>query len=323
MYRAQILGTGSYLPTKVITNHDLEKTLDTSHDWIVQRTGIHQRHIAQPDERTSDMGTKAALQALEMAGVSINQIDFIICATTTPDRTFPATAAKIQANLGLKKGFAFDIQAACSGFVYALSVANNFIQQGQASYGLVIGAEKMSSIVDWSDRATAILFGDGAGAVVLKAVQSEGSDKDRGVLGSYLHSDGGLENILYTDGGPASSESVGKIKMDGREVYKHAVLKMGAALEEVLETHHLTSEDIDWFVPHQANERIIDALAERLNFPSEKIIKTGALQANTSAATIPLALDAGVRGGKIKPGQLVLIDALGAGLVWGAALIRW
>jgi 3-oxoacyl-[acyl-carrier-protein] synthase-3 len=323
MYRAQILGTGSYLPKNIVTNHDLEKTLDTSHDWIVQRTGIHQRHIAQTDERTSDMGTKAALQALEMAGISIDQLDFIICATTTPDRTFPATAAKIQANLCLRKGFAFDIQAACSGFVYALSVANNFIQQGQARHGLVIGAEKMSSIVDWSDRATAILFGDGAGAVVLKAVKSEGSDKDQGILGSYLHSDGSLEDILYTDGGPSFSESVGKIKMNGREVYKHAVLKMGAALEEVLETHHLTSEDIDWFVPHQANERIIDALAERLKFPQEKIIKTGSLQANTSAATIPLALDAGVREGKIKPGQLVLIDALGAGLVWGAALIRF
>lgn len=323
MYRAQILGTGSYLPKTVITNHDLEKTLDTSHDWIVQRTGIHQRHIAEPDERTSDMGTKAALQALEMAGLSVDQLDFIICATTTPDRTFPATAVKIQANLGLKKGFAFDVQAACSGFVYALSIANNFIQQGQARYGLVVGAEKMSSIVDWSDRTTAILFGDGAGAVVLKSEKSEGSDKDRGILGSYLHSDGNLEDILYTDGGPASSELVGKIQMNGQEVYKHAVLKMGAALEEVLETHHLTSEDIDWFVPHQANERIIDALAERLQFPQGKIIKTGALQANTSAATIPLALDAGVRDGKIKPGHLVLIDALGAGLVWGAALIRW
>ncbi len=323
MYRAQILGTGSYLPKDVVTNQDLEKTLDTSHDWIVQRTGIHQRHIAAPEEKTSDMGTIAALQALEMAGISVDQLDFIICATTTPDRTFPATAVKIQANLGLKKGFAFDLQAVCSGFVYALSIANNFIQQGQGRYGLVIGAEKMSSIVDWSDRSTAVLFGDGAGAVVVGAAPSEGSDKDRGVLGTYLHSDGSLEDILYTDGGPSSSEDVGKIKMNGREVYKHAILKMGAALEEVLEKHHLTSEDIDWFVPHQANERIIDALADRLKFPQEKIIKTGALQANTSAATIPLALDAGVRDGRIKPGQLILIDALGAGLAWGAALIRW
>lgn len=314
----RITGTGSYLPKKILSNDDLSHMMETSHDWIVQRTGIHQRHIAAKDELTSDMAEKAARKALESAKVKPEDIDFIVCATTTPDLTFPATAVSIQAKLGLKKNsFALDVQAVCSGFVYALSVGNNFIKAGQGKKGLVIGAEKMSSLLDWSDRTTAVLFGDGAGAVVIEATEEEG------ILSAHLHSDGSLCDILYTSGGAAQSDHVGKIKMEGRAVFKHAVLKLAGSVEEALAHNKLSAEDIDWFVPHQANERIIDAVADRLGFPLEKVIKTAKNQANTSAASIPLALDYAVREGRIKKGDLVVVDALGAGLSWGSALIKW
>ncbi|HCI48985.1 MAG: 3-oxoacyl-ACP synthase [Alphaproteobacteria bacterium RIFCSPHIGHO2_01_FULL_41_14] len=319
MDRTRIIGTGSYLPQKIVTNYDLEKIMETSHDWIAQRTGIHQRHVAAEDEFTSHMGIKASQKAMIAANIQAEDIDFIICATTTPDLTFPATAVRIQSSLGAKNAFAFDIQAVCSGFIYALSLADNFIRTGQCRRGLVIGAEKMSRILDWSDRGTAILFGDGAGAVVVEHTD----DPTRGILSTHLHSDGSLCDILYTDGGAATSDQVGKVRMVGREVFKHAVLKLVHAMSEALESNHLSSSDVDWFVPHQANERIIDAVAERLNFPENKIIKTVRDHANTSAASIPLALDWGVRQGKIKEGDLVLTDALGAGLSWGSALIRW
>lgn len=319
MYHTRIIGTGSYLPKKILTNYDLEKIMDTSHEWIAQRTGIHQRHVAAENEYTSHLGIAAAQNALQAANVQPQDIDFIICATTTPDLTFPATAVRIQAALGIKNAFAFDIQAVCSGFVYALSLADNFIRTGQSQRGIVIGAEKMSRILDWSDRGTAILFGDGAGAVVVERTE----DQTKGILSTHLHSDGSLCDILYTDGGAATSDSVGKVRMEGREVYKHAVLKLAQAMTEALEANHLSSQEVDWFVPHQANERIIDAVAERLNFPESKVIKTVKDHANTSAASIPLALDWAVREGKIKEGDLVLTDALGAGLSWGSALIRW
>ncbi len=316
---ARIIGIGSYLPEKIMTNKDLEAIMDTSDEWIVQRTGIRQRHIAAPHEQTSHLATYAAEAALQDAHLSANDLDFIICATTSPDQTFPATATKVQHALGMSHGFSFDIQAACSGFVYALSVGNNFIKSGQYRRGLVIGAETYSRIMDWSDRSTAILFGDGAGAVILEA----SDEKNTGILGCYLHSDGQFSHLLYVDGGPSSSEKVGKIKMEGAAVFKQAVLKLSASLEEVLEKENIPSTAVDWFVPHQANERIIDATAERLSFPSHKIIKTVDRHANTSAASIPLALDWAVKENKIKPGHLVLIDAMGAGLTWGSALIRW
>lgn len=317
--KACITGTGAYLPKQVLTNHDLEKTMDTSHDWIVQRTGIHQRHIAAEGELTSDMAVKAAEKALKAANLKPADIDFLICATTTPDMTFPATAVTIQAKLGLKPGsFALDVQAVCSGFVYALSVGDNFIKAGQGTKGLVIGAEKMSSLLNWDDRSTAVLFGDGAGAIVLEATA-----ENKGILSTHLHSDGSLCDILYTDGGAAQSDLVGKIKMEGRSVFKHAVVKLADSVEEALAANNLTANDIDWFIPHQANERIIDAVATRLKFPAEKVIKTVKDHANTSAASIPLALDHAVQEGHIQKGQRVIVDALGAGLSWGSALIHW
>lgn len=319
MYHTRIKATGSYLPEKVLTNYDLEKTMDTSHEWIQQRTGIHQRHMAAENEYTSHMGIKAAEKALDNAKLRPSDIDFIICATTTPDLTFPATAVRIQEGLGCKNAFAFDVQAVCSGFVYALSIGNNFIRTGQSQRGLVIGAEKMTRILDWSDRGTAVLFGDGAGAVVVEQT----TDLTQGILSTHLHSDGSLCDILYTTGGAATSEHVGKVFMEGRDVFKHAVVKLAQAMTEALEANHISAEEVDWFVPHQANERIIDAVATRLNFPEHKVIKTVRDHANTSAASIPLALDHAVREGKIKNGDLVLTDALGAGLSWGSALIRW
>ena len=319
MYRTRITGTGSYLPKKILTNYDLEKIMETSHDWIAQRTGIHQRHIAAEGEYTSHMAIAASERALKKAGISPNDIDFIICATTTPDLTFPATAVHIQKGLGIKKAFAFDVQAVCSGFVYALATGNNFIRTGEGTRGLIIGAEKMSSILDWTDRSTSILFGDGAGAVIIERTE----DPEQGILSTHLHSDGTLCDILKTDGGASTSDHVGKVRMDGRAVFKHAVLKLSEAMEEALSKNKMTSADVDWFVPHQANERIIDAIATRLNFPEEKIIKTVKTHANTSAASIPMALDWAVQENKIKKGDMVLIDALGAGLSWGSALIKW
>jgi 3-oxoacyl-[acyl-carrier-protein] synthase-3 len=321
--RSRIVGCGSYLPEKVVTNDDLARAIDTTHEWIVTRTGIHQRHVAAEGEKTSDLAINACRRALAHAEKKIEDIDFIICATTTPDQTFPATATTIQAALGMSHGFAFDIQAVCSGFVYALTVANNFITTGQARRGLVIGAETMSRLLDWEDRSTAILFGDGAGAVVLEAIDGNGTLEDQGILHTLLHSDGQLNEILHMTGGPGSTKCVGSMVMNGREVFRHAVEKLGGAIEEMLTHFNLTEDDVDWFIPHQANERIIDALAKRFTFAPEKVVKTISQHANTSAASIPLALDAVVQKGCLKKGELVLLDALGGGLTWGSALIRW
>jgi 3-oxoacyl-[acyl-carrier-protein] synthase-3 len=321
--RSRIVGCGSYLPTKILTNDALAERMDTNHDWIVSRTGIHQRHVAADGENTSDLAIEACKKALAHAGISANDLDFIICATTTPDQTFPSTATKIQASLGMTGGFALDIQAVCSGFVYALAVANNFITAGQAKRGLVIGAETMSRLLDWDDRSTAILFGDGAGAVVLEATEGTNTLEDQGVLHTILHSDGALNDILHMTGGPGSTKCIGSMVMNGREVFRHAVEKLGGAIEEMLAHFHLTESDIDWFIPHQANERIIDALAKRFTFDAEKVVKTIAHHANTSAASIPLALDAAVKDGRVQRGDLILLDALGGGLTWGSALVRW
>lgn len=319
MIRSLITGVGHYLPQKVLTNDDLAQMVDTSHEWIVQRTGIHQRHIAGAHETTSFMGVKAAEEALKYAGLTPHDMDFIVCATTTPDQTLPAAAVRIQAGLGMTRGFALDVQAACGGFIYALAVADNFIRTQSGKRGLVIGSEKMSNLLNWTDRSTCVLFGDGAGAVVLET----GTNIERGILGTHLRSDGTLADILCSSGGAGTSDHVGKIVMDGRAVYKHAVIKLAEAAEEILEHHKCPALDVDWFIPHQANERIIDAMAERLTFPQEKIIKTVASHANTSAASIPLALAYAVHKGKIKKGDLILMDALGAGLAWGSALVRW
>jgi 3-oxoacyl-[acyl-carrier-protein] synthase-3 len=320
MHRAFILSSGGYLPKHIITNEDLPSKLETSHEWIVTRTGIHQRHQAAADELTSDMGAAACQKALERANISIDTIDFVICATTTPDATFPATATIIQHKLGMKQGFAFDLQAVCTGFVYALAMGKSLIASGQATRGIVVGAEKFTSILDWEDRGTAILFGDGAGAVILDTASAQEKSE---ILGIYLHSDGAYKDLLYTNGGAASTPHVGKVVMQGREVFRHAVEKLGDAMEEALERNHLSAEDVDWFVPHQANRRIIEATADRHHFPREKVILTVDKHANTSAASIPLALNAAVEDGRLKKGNLVLIDALGGGFTWGAGLIRW
>lgn len=321
--RSRIAGCGSYLPEKIVKNNDLSTIMDTTHEWIVTRTGIHQRHVAADNEKTSTLAINACKRALTHANKTIKDIDFIICATTTPDQTFPATATTIQAALQMFHGFAFDVQAVCSGFIYALAIANNFITTGQAKRGLVVGAETMSRLLDWEDRSTAILFGDGAGAVVLESIDGNGTLEDQGILHTLLHSDGQLNDILHMTGGPGSTKCIGSMVMNGREVFRHAVEKLGGAIEEMLAHFNLTEDDIDWFIPHQANERIIDALAKRFTFAPEKVVKTVSHHANTSAASIPLALDAVVQKGCIQKGDLVLLDALGGGLTWGSALIRW
>ena len=321
--RSRIAGCGSFVPEKVVTNDDLSKFVDTNHEWIVTRTGIHQRHVAAEGEKTSDLALAACKAALDHAGLDAADLDFVLCATTTPDQVFPSTATRVQAALGMTQGFAMDIQAVCSGFVYALSVADNFIARGQAKRGLVVGAETMSRLLTWEDRSTSVLFGDGAGAVVLEMAEGEGTLEDRGVLGTFLHSDGSLNEILNMTGGPGSTKCIGTMVMNGREVFRHAVDKLGSSIEEALSHFELTEADIDWFVPHQANERIIDALAKRFAFGEGKVVKTVAHHANTSAASIPLALDAAVRDGRIQKNDLVLLDALGGGLTWGSALVRW
>jgi 3-oxoacyl-[acyl-carrier-protein] synthase-3 len=321
--RSRIVGCGSFLPEKVIPNSALSSLMDTTHEWIVTRTGIHQRHVAADNEKTSDLAFEACKRALKSAGKSPNDLDFILCATTTPDQIFPSTSTRLQGMLGMTQGFAMDLQAVCSGFIYALAVADNFITSGQARCGLVVGAETMSKLLDWTDRSTAILFGDGAGAVVLEAQEGTGSLSDFGVLRTFLHSDGRFNDILQMTGGPGSTKCLGSMVMQGQDVFRHAVEKLGGAIEEMLSHFNLKTQDIDWFVPHQANERIIDALVKRFDFPSDRVVKTVALHANTSAASIPLALDAAVSDGRIKKGDLVLLDALGGGLTWGSALIRW
>ncbi len=321
--RARVLGCGAYLPARVVSNRDMAEIVDTSDEWIQQRTGIRERHLAAEGEVTSDLGLKAAEQALERSGLAPNDLDLIVCATSTPDETFPATATRIQAGLGMTRGAAFDVQAVCSGFVYGLSVADSFIRCGQAENVMVLGAETFSRILDWSDRGTCVLFGDGAGAVVLQQIESTGGPDEPGILSTHIYSDGRHHDALYVDGGPSSTKSTGHLRMDGREVFRHAVVRMAEAIDTALSANGLTPGDIDWLVPHQANARIIDAMAKRLNLPADRVVLTVDRHANTSAASIPLALAEATNDGRIQRGDLVLIEAMGGGFTWGSALIRW
>jgi len=322
MYRSVVTGCGAFLPANTVTNDDLAKFVDTSDEWISQRSGIRERHIALEGEKTSDLAVAASRSALTAAGIDGADLDLIVLATTTPDQTFPATAVRVQRTLGTNGGAAFDVQAVCSGFVYALAIANNFVAMGQAKRALVIGAETFSRILDWDDRSTCVLFGDGAGAVVLEAM-SEREAGGRGIISTHLHSDGNYENILYVDGGPSGTGTVGKVRMNGKEVFRHAVHRLAEVVEEALAANGLKPEDIDWLVPHQANQRILDSTARRLGLPNERVVSTIARHGNTSAASIPLALAEAAGDGRIKQGQLVLTEAMGGGLTWGAALVRW
>ncbi len=317
--KSKIISTGSYLPKKFLTNYDLEKTVDTTDSWIFERTGIKKRHLAEENELTSDIAFEAAKRALENSGLKAEDIDMIILATTTPDLTFPATATKVQAKLNANSAFAFDIQAVCSGFVFAMATADNFIKSGQVKNALVIGADILSRIVDWKDRNTCVLFGDGAGAVVLQATTEESS----GIISSDLHSDGSLNDILKTSGGPSSNQKSGFIEMAGKEVFKHAVDKMSKSVIAALKKANLKVSDIDLLVPHQANARILSAVANRLELSEEKIILTVESHANTSAASIPLALDYAVKNNRVKKGDLVVLEALGGGLTWGSVVLKW
>ena len=322
-FRSQLLGCGGYLPERIVTNAELAAKIETSDEWIVQRTGIRQRHVAAPGEYTSHLATRAAERALRAAGVTPDEVDLIVLATATPDHTFPATAAKVQAALGVTKGAAFDVQAVCTGFIYALATADNFIRAGQSKTAVVIGAETFSRILDWQDRGTCVLFGDGAGAVVLRAVPSNGSIAERGVLSTHLHTDGRHHDLLYVDGGPSTTGMAGFLRMEGKEVFRHAVQRLAEAVDEALTANGLAASDIDWLVPHQANRRIIDAMAKKLALPADKVVLTIDRHANTSAASVPLALAEAAEDGRIRPGQLVLLEAMGGGLTWGAALLRW
>jgi 3-oxoacyl-[acyl-carrier-protein] synthase-3 len=317
--KSKITATGSYLPEKFLTNFDLEKTVDTSNDWIVERTGINKRHIAAENQLTSDIAFEAVKNLLKSCNTQIEEIDMILVATTTPDLTFPACATTLQAKLGAKNAFAFDVQAVCSGFVFAINCADNFIRSGQVKKALVVGADILSRIVDWNDRNTCVLFGDGAGAVLLEATTEE----NRGILSCDLHSDGNLNNILKTSGGVAFNQKAGFIEMAGKEVFKHAVDKMSKSVLSALEKANLTISDIDLLVPHQANLRILSAVANRLNLADEKVIITVQNHANTSAASIPLALDFANRNNKIKEGDVVVLEALGGGLTWGSIVLKW
>ncbi|MFX4222427.1 MAG: beta-ketoacyl-ACP synthase III [Thalassobaculum sp.] len=322
MRRSLMIATGSYLPERVVSNEELSTWVDTSDDWIRQRTGITQRHIAAEGELTSDLAIKAARNALDMAGLEGEDIDLIVVATTTPDDTFPATATKVQKALGAFHGAAFDVQAVCAGFVYALAVADNFLKAGQARTALVIGAETFSRLLDWEDRTTCVLFGDGAGAVLLRSTDS-GAGTGWGVLSTHLHSDGRERDILYVDGGPSTTGTVGHVRMNGKEVFRHAVSKLSSVIDESLDANGLTAADVDWLIPHQANRRIIDAMANRMKLPAEKVVVSIERHANTSAASVPLALDEAVRDGRIRPGDLLLLEAIGGGLAWGAGLVRF
>ncbi len=320
-----ISGTGSYLPGKILTNADLEKMVDTTDEWIVQRSGIRQRHIAADDETTADMAIRAGQKAMDAAGLEVAQINGIIVATTTPDTTFPSVAVKVQQALGIAPCPAFDVQAVCSGFVYALTTADAYIRAGLASRMLVIGAEKMSSIVDWNDRGTCVLFADGAGAVVLEARNADEGEglAGQGIHSTHLYADGTGRDLLYTDGGPSSTGSAGHIKMEGKEVFKYAVTYLSEIVAEVLSKNNIQPDAIDWLVPHQANIRIIESTAKKLGMGMDKVVVTIDRHGNTSAASIPLALDEAVRDGRIKRGQMLLIEAMGGGLTWGAALVRY
>lgn len=323
MIRSVVQGCGSYLPERVVTNEELSKSVETNDEWIRQRTGICQRHIAADGEFTSHLAIKAAQRALDHAGIDAADLDLIVLATATPDQTFPATATRVQAALGMTKGAAFDVQAVCAGFVYGISVADSLIRSGLASTALVIGAETFSRILDWEDRGTCVLFGDGAGAIVLRGEQGTGTSNDRGILANALHSDGRHHDILYVDGGPSSTRTTGFLRMEGKEVFKHAVVNMAAVVGEVLEKAGLEASDIDWLVPHQANKRIIDGTGRKLGLPPERVVVTVDRHANTSAASIPLALDVAVKDGRIKKGDLLLLEGIGGGLSWGASLVRW
>ena len=323
MIRSVMLGAGAYLPERIVLNEELAQRMDTSDEWIRQRTGITQRHIAADGEMTSHLAIKASQRALDRAGLKASDLDLIVLATATPDETFPATATRVQAELGMTRGAAFDVQAVCAGFVYGVSVADSLIKNGIASTALVIGAETFSRILDWNDRGTCVLFGDGAGAVVMQRAEGKGTSADRGVLANALHSDGRQHDILYVDGGPSSTRTTGYLRMEGKEVFKHAVVNMAAVVGEVLEKAGLETKDIDWLVPHQANKRIIDSTGRKLGLPPERVVVTVDKHANTSAASIPLALDAAVGDGRIKKGDLVLMEGIGGGLSWGASLVRW
>ncbi|HEX4894146.1 MAG TPA: beta-ketoacyl-ACP synthase III [Hyphomicrobiaceae bacterium] len=321
--RSVIRGVGAYLPKRIMTNDDLSRIVDTDDAWITERTGIKQRHIAAEGELTSDLAIAAAKQALIRAAIDPVDIDLVICATATPDRTFPATAVKIQAGLGITKGAAFDIHAVCSGFVYAMTTADNFLKTGQFKRALVVGAETFSRILDWSDRGTCVLFGDGAGAVVLEAQPQHGTREDRGILSTTIRSDGRYEELLYVDGGPGSTKTTGHLRMNGREVFRHAVQKIYGVIEETLVATGYAADEIDLYVPHQANQRILDGIAKKLGVGPEKIVITLSKHGNTSAASIPLALNQAFEEHRVKEGSLVLMEAMGGGFTWGAVLARW
>jgi 3-oxoacyl-[acyl-carrier-protein] synthase III len=321
--RSVVLGCGSYLPRRILTNAELATQIDTSDEWIVQRTGIRQRHIAAEGEFTSHLAIHAARSALANAGVDAQSIDLIVLATSTPDNTFPATAVGVQEALGIHHGAAFDLQAVCSGFVFALATADNFLRTGAFKRALVIGAETFSRILDWNDRGTCVLFGDGAGALVLDAQPQPGLPSDRGVLTTHLRSDGRHKSKLYVDGGPSSTGTVGHLRMEGREVFKHAVGMITDVIVDAFEATGTSAEQIDWFVPHQANKRIIDASAHKLHIAPQKVVLTVDLHGNTSAASIPLALSVAIADGRVKRGDLVLLEAMGGGFTWGSALVRW
>jgi 3-oxoacyl-[acyl-carrier-protein] synthase-3 len=320
--RSAVTGVGAYLPERVVTNADLAAMVDTSDEWIQERTGIRERRQADPDQPTSDLAAEAARRALQAAGRSADEVDLIIVATTTPDQTFPATAAIVQRKLGAGVGTAFDIQAVCSGFVYALSVADGFVARGLSRCALVIGAEEMTRLMDWTDRGTCVLFGDGAGAVVLEPVEGQGTTEDRGLLSFALRCDGTRTDLLYVDGGPSTTGTVGHLRMVGNQVFRHAVVNIAEAIEAACAAAGVSISDVDWFVPHQANQRIIRGVGERLGLDENKVVTTVAWHANTSAASIPLALHAAIEDGRIKAGDLVLMEAMGGGLTWGACAIR-
>jgi 3-oxoacyl-[acyl-carrier-protein] synthase-3 len=321
--RSVVLGCGSYLPERILTNAELATRLDTSDEWIVQRTGIRERHVAAEGEFTSHLAIKAARAALHHARLDAQSIDLIVLATSTPDNTFPATAVAVQEGLGINHGAAFDLQAVCSGFVFALATADNFLRAGSYKRALVIGAETFSRILDWNDRGTCVLFGDGAGAVVLEAQTEPGKSSDRGVLTTHLRSDGRHKSKLYVDGGPSSTQTVGLLRMEGREVFKHAVGMITDVIVDAFNATGVTADDIDWFIPHQANKRIIDASAHKLHIAPQKVVLTVDLHGNTSAASIPLALAVAVKDGRVKKGDLLLFEAMGGGFTWGSALVRW
>ena len=317
--RAVVIGTGSALPPRRVTNAELAERVETTHEWIVERTGIEARHIAGDGETTATLATEASRKALEAAGVTAGQIGLIVLATATPDQTFPASATRVQTALGIDDCIAFDVAAVCTGFLYALSVADNMLKGGMADYALVIGSETFSRILDWEDRTTCVLFGDGAGAILIQAQDTE----DRGILATRLHADGRHNDLLYVDGGVSTTGTVGKLRMKGKEVFRHAVVNLAAVLNEVLAASGHQADEVDWVVPHQANKRILDATARKLGLPPEKVVVTVDQHANTSAASVPLALDVAVRDGRIRKGDLIVLEAMGGGFTWGAAVIRY